>query len=595
MKQPSWIGHTLGGRYRLEALLGQGGMSSVYRADDPNLRRPVAIKLIHSHLAADPEFVRRFEEEAAAVAQLRHPSIVQVYDFNHDGDTYYMVLEFVPGETLYDRLHALNSAGQRMPLEEVMGITTTLCEAVGYAHQRRMIHRDLKPANVMITPQGQPILMDFGIVKIVGGDTQTATGAMIGTVAYMAPEQIRGERADHRTDIYALGVMLFEMVSGQRPFQGDSAPATMMMHLTEPIPDVRRLNSSVPAALVAVIEKAMAKAPDQRFQTAAEMAAALAAVAQGASPMVAGRESADAAATAVLAPPAAESHAITPPGAPATGSMAGSRNPVTSPSPDLPGTAGSRKMRPWFIGGAVAALLGVLAIICGGLLVGSQLFAGNGNVTNPTEVAVVLDADEGQESNAVAPVANSGVTPATPAEAAVEPTATATAQPTATAAVQPTATATAQPTATSAATATSEPTATQTATAVPATATYVPTAVLLAPHTPTAAPPAVIMPPDPAVRITRIEFSGDRYAVYYETTGYTPNNAQLHIHFFFDTVPPATAGVPGSGPWILYDLPVPFTGYGPAQRPEGATQMCALVANPDHSVRLGTGNCVNLP
>jgi eukaryotic-like serine/threonine-protein kinase len=281
MKQPSWIGHTLGGRYRLETLLGQGGMSAVYRADDPNLRRAVAIKLIHGHLAGDPEFVRRFEEEAAAVAQLRHPNIVQVYDFNHDGDTYYMVLEFVPGETLYDKLRQLNSAGERMPLEEVVAITTTLCEAVDYAHRRRMIHRDLKPANVMITPPGQAILMDFGIVKIVGGDTQTATGAMIGTVAYMAPEQIRGERADHRTDIYALGVMLFEMVSGQRPFQGDSAPATMMMHLTEPVPDVRRLNSSVPAALVAVIEKAMAKAPEQRYQTAAEMVAALTAVARG--------------------------------------------------------------------------------------------------------------------------------------------------------------------------------------------------------------------------------------------------------------------------------------------------------------------------
>lgn len=580
MKQPSWIGHTLGGRYRLETLLGQGGMSAVYRADDPNLRRAVAIKLIHGHLAGDPEFVRRFEEEAAAVAQLRHPNIVQVYDFNHDGDTYYMVLEFVPGETLYDKLRQLNSAGVRMPLEEVVAITTTLCEAVDYAHRRRMIHRDLKPANVMITPPGQAILMDFGIVKIVGGDTQTATGAMIGTVAYMAPEQIRGERADHRTDIYALGVMLFEMVSGQRPFQGDSAPATMMMHLTEPVPDVRRLNSSVPAALVAVIEKAMAKAPEQRYQTAAEMVAALTAVARGVP-----AETPTAAATVALPPAAGMTH----PTAQIRGaaeiepaSRSSGRSP--QPAPVSPGMAAQpasgSAMRPWLIGGSVLALLGLVALICGGFLLGSQLFAGIGNGTSPTEIAAVETGMSPQPNPVETPV-DGGVTTTTPAESAVEPSPTATAQPTATATSEATATATAQPSATFAATATHTPTA------VPATAT----------HTPAAVPPtATTSPPEPAVRITQIALSGDRYAVYYETTGYTPNNAQLHIHFFFNTVPPASAGVPANpNNWILYDLPVPFTGYGPSQRPDGASQMCALVANPDHSVRLGTGNCVNLP
>jgi eukaryotic-like serine/threonine-protein kinase len=574
MKQPSWIGHTLGGRYRLEKLLGQGGMSAVYRAEDPNLRRPVAIKLIHSHLASDPQFVRRFEEEAAAVAQLRHPNIVQVYDFSHDGDTYYMVLEFVPGDTLYDRLHALNSAGQRMPLDEVIGIATTLCEAVDYAHQRRMIHRDLKPANVMITPEGQPILMDFGIVKIVGGDTHTATGAMIGTVAYMAPEQIRGERADQRTDIYALGVMLFEMVSGQRPFQGDSAPATMMMHLTEPVPDVRKLNEKVPPALAAVIEKAMAKAPDQRYQTAGEMAVALADAGRAPATVMAAR-----AATGTAATAAAMTHgpAAIPPATAAP--SAGAGRPVEPPPPVSPGS-GSRAMRPWFIGGAVAALVGVVAILCGALFLGSQLFATNGNPTNPTAVAVVLDANSAQEPEVSITAGNSHAPAATPTEVAVEPSPTATLVATPTPTAQPTATDTPQPTATFA------PTATQTATAVTATSTIAPTAV---PATPTTASA------DPAVRITRIDLSGDRYAVYYETIGYTPNNASLHIHFFFNTVPPANAGNPGSGPWKLYDLPVPFMDYGPADRPDGATQMCALVANHDHSIRLGTGNCVGLP
>jgi eukaryotic-like serine/threonine-protein kinase len=275
MAKSSWVGQTLGGRYQLEKLLGQGGMSAVYKATDPNLRRTVAIKLIHAHLASDPEFVRRFEEEAAAVARLRHHNIVQVYDFNNDDETYYMVLEFVPGETLQDKLRALSTQGQLLPFEQIVAVGVNLCEAVQYAHNQGMIHRDLKPANVMITPKEEAILMDFGIAKIVGGENLTATGAMIGTAAYMAPEQIRGQRPDHRVDIYALGVILFEMASGQRPFIGDSAPSTMMMHLTEPVPDIRKINQGAPPQLVKVIEKSLAKDPNERYQSAAELGHAL--------------------------------------------------------------------------------------------------------------------------------------------------------------------------------------------------------------------------------------------------------------------------------------------------------------------------------
>src|SRR3990172_2327698 len=222
MPTPTWIGHTLGGRYRIEDLLGQGGMSAVYKAADPNLRRTVAVKLIHSHLAADPEFVRRFEEEAAAVAQLRHPNIIQVFDFNHDSDTYFMVLEYVQGDTLRSKLKALSEKQQRLPLAESIRIMAAICDAVHYAHQRGMIHRDLKPANVMINPQGQPILMDFGVAKILGGQQHTATGAVVGTPAYLSPEQVRGDRPDARADIYSLGVVLFEILAGRPPFQSDS-------------------------------------------------------------------------------------------------------------------------------------------------------------------------------------------------------------------------------------------------------------------------------------------------------------------------------------------------------------------------------------
>jgi len=275
MGQPSWIGSTLGGRYKIEALLGQGGMAGVYKGTDPNLRRTVAIKLIHPHLADDPAFVRRFEEEAAAVARLRHPNIVQVFDFDHDGNLYYMVLEFVPGETLQDRLKTLSAAGKQLPLEETLEIMAKVCDAVAYAHERGMIHRDLKPANVMLGPQGQPILMDFGIAKILGGTQHTATGAIVGTAAYMSPEQIQGAPLDPRSDIYSLGVMLFEMAIGHPPFEGDSAMTIMLKHIQQPVPDLRRDPSGAPAPLVAVIEKALAKKPEDRFQTGAEMAGAL--------------------------------------------------------------------------------------------------------------------------------------------------------------------------------------------------------------------------------------------------------------------------------------------------------------------------------
>ncbi len=272
---PSWIGKTLGDRYQIEDLLGQGGMSAVYKAHDPNLKRTVAIKIIHPHLTGNAEFVQRFEQEATLVAQLRHNNIVQVFDFNHQGSIYYMVMEYLVGETLDRKLKALNEAGMRMPLADSIRIVGTLCEAIDYAHQRRMIHRDLKPANIMLNLVNEPILMDFGIAKIIGGDVHTLTGAAIGTAAYMSPEQWKGQGTDHRSDIYALGVILFEILSGQPPFQSDSTWGIMHQHLEEPVPDIRQINKNTPHTLVNIIEHALAKNPNNRFQTAAEMGSAL--------------------------------------------------------------------------------------------------------------------------------------------------------------------------------------------------------------------------------------------------------------------------------------------------------------------------------
>jgi len=275
MAQPTWIGYSLNNRYQIKELPGQGGMSSVYRAYDPQLRRDVAVKLIHPHLSNNPKFVRRFEEEAAAVARLRHPNIRQVFDSGHDGETFYMVLEFLPGETLKERLNRYTDKRQLMPLDEVIAITQQICTAAAYAHKNRVIHRDIKPSNVIISTQGEAILTDFGIAKMVGIKEFTATGAVIGTAAYISPEQTQGEGVDHRTDIYAIGATLYEMVSGAPPFEADTVMSLMMKHINEPVPDLRKKVPSLHSRMIAIIEKALAKDPALRFQTADEIAAEL--------------------------------------------------------------------------------------------------------------------------------------------------------------------------------------------------------------------------------------------------------------------------------------------------------------------------------
>ncbi len=274
MAAPNWIGQKIGGRYEIKELLGEGGMSAVYRAYDPNLRRDVALKLIHSHLSRQAEFVRRFEEEAAAVAQLRHENIVQVFDFSHDDDLYYIVFEFIDGESLQQRIKRLHDAGEKMTFAEISNVASEIGEALDYAHGQGIVHRDIKPANIMINQRNQPILTDFGIVKIVGGDQNTATGSLLGTARYMSPEQVKGSGVDHRTDIYALGVMLYEMVGGRAPFEADSMMTLMMMHLQQPPPPITQFRGDVPATLEPMLKKALAKEPDDRFQSGGELARA---------------------------------------------------------------------------------------------------------------------------------------------------------------------------------------------------------------------------------------------------------------------------------------------------------------------------------
>jgi len=279
------------GKYQLQERLGRGGMAEVYKAYHPGLDRFVAVKVLHPHLAEAPDFLGRFRREAQAVARLRHPHIVQVYDFDVEGEQHYMVMEYVQGVSLKAHLDDLFVRGERMPVDEVLSLFRALLDAVGYAHAQGMIHRDLKPANVMLEienadsrrqkadatpPAYRPVLTDFGIAKILGGSTFTASGVTVGTPTYMSPEQGSGEPGDARSDLYALGVMLYECLTGQVPFQGDTSAAVLLKHISAPIPPLRDILPELPASLERVVEKALAKNPDERYPSAGEMRAALA-------------------------------------------------------------------------------------------------------------------------------------------------------------------------------------------------------------------------------------------------------------------------------------------------------------------------------
>lgn len=268
------VGKTVG-KYRIVARLGRGGMAEVYKAYQPGLDRYVGIKVLHAHLVDDKDFIGRFEREALAVAKLRHANIVQAVDFDREGDMYFMAMEFIDGPTLKDEIKARKAAGKPYNLKEVARIFTALCSAIDYAHARGMVHRDLKPANVMINQEGQVVLTDFGIARIIGATQYTQTGALSGTPAYMSPEQGQGERGDARSDIYSLGVMLYELVTGVVPFDGDTPFAVIMKHIGEPLPLPTKLNRELSEGVERVILKAMSKSPEDRYQTAGEMAKAL--------------------------------------------------------------------------------------------------------------------------------------------------------------------------------------------------------------------------------------------------------------------------------------------------------------------------------
>jgi tRNA A-37 threonylcarbamoyl transferase component Bud32 len=268
------IGRTLG-RYQITALVGQGGMATVYRATHPGLEQTVAVKVLHAHMATDPDMLGRFRQEARAVAALRHPNIVRVVDFDCIDEVYFMVMEYVDGLTLSEHLSDSAAGGRRLPTAEVLQLFEPLCSAVDYAHRQGMIHRDIKPSNVLLTAQGEPVLTDYGIAKMIGVTQHTATGTVMGSAYYMSPEQAQGIAVDGRTDIYSLGVMLFESLTGQVPYEGDTLATVLVKHITAPVPAVCPLNAELPPLLDGLMRTALAKDPGERFQTGQALAAAL--------------------------------------------------------------------------------------------------------------------------------------------------------------------------------------------------------------------------------------------------------------------------------------------------------------------------------
>jgi tRNA A-37 threonylcarbamoyl transferase component Bud32 len=269
------LGFTLG-RYRLTERLGRGGMADVYKAYQPGLDRYVAVKVMHPHLADQPEFITRFEREARAVARLRHPHIIQVFDFDVQDEWYFMVMEYVEGShTLKELLSELSMRGEQLAWSQTVDIIAKVADALDYAHQQGMIHRDIKPSNILMPALDHPLLGDFGIARLAGLSGLTATSVSIGTPSYMSPEQGQGETATEQSDIYALGIVLYECLAGQPPYDADTPFSVILKHINAPLPLPRSVVPDLPEEVERIVLKSLAKNPADRFASAAHMRNAL--------------------------------------------------------------------------------------------------------------------------------------------------------------------------------------------------------------------------------------------------------------------------------------------------------------------------------
>ena len=269
---PVVVGELIAERYELEELVGTGGMSSVYRAHDRLLERDVALKVLHQRFLADGEQVERFRREARAVAQLSHPNIVTVIDRGEQDGRQYIVFEYVDGENL----KALVEREGPLPERDAIELALQVARALGFAHEQGLVHRDVKPQNVLLNDGGDTKVTDFGIARsldVHGGLTQT--GTVMGTSDYIAPEQARGSRVDAQSDVYSLGAVLYELLTGEVPFKGDNFVAVAMRHINEPPPSVRERRPELSPCVDAVVRRAMAKEPRDRFRSMDELCSGL--------------------------------------------------------------------------------------------------------------------------------------------------------------------------------------------------------------------------------------------------------------------------------------------------------------------------------
>lgn len=257
-------GKILGNRYRLLELIGEGGMALVYKAEDSLLCRAVAVKILRPQYASDAEFVERFHREAKAAASLSHPNVVNIFDVGKEDNIDYIVMEYIPG----DNLKNIIKRDAPMAVERALDITRQIGEALHHAHQRNIIHRDIKPHNILVTPEGQIKVTDFGIARAISASSFTQTGMVVGSVQYSSPEQVKGGVVGPQSDLYSLGCVLYELLTGTIPFQGDTSISIAMQHLQGNLVSIRELRPDIPPAVAKIVEQAMAKEITERYPSA---------------------------------------------------------------------------------------------------------------------------------------------------------------------------------------------------------------------------------------------------------------------------------------------------------------------------------------